>query len=68
LTILKRQTFRDRGLADARFADQNRIVLRPAGKNLNGAADLVIPPNHRVKLAFARILGQIPGIFASSAS
>ncbi len=59
----KRQTFRDCGLADARLADQNRIVLGAARQNLNRAADFLVATDHRIKLACARILGQIAGIF-----
>ncbi len=59
----KRQAFDDRGLADARLADQHRIVLGAAGQNLDGAADFLVTTNDRIELAVARGLGQITGIF-----
>ena len=59
----QRQTLDDRGLADAGLADQHRIVLGAAGKHLNGAADLLVAPDHRIELAVARRLGQVAGIF-----
>src|SRR3712207_9364239 len=44
----------DRRLAHARFADQDRIVLRPATENLEDALDLIRAADDRVKLAFLR--------------
>ena len=41
----------DRGLADARLADQHRVVLGAAREDLDHAADLVVAPDHRVELA-----------------
>ena len=41
----------DRGLADARLADQDGIVLGAAGEDLDHAADLVVAPDHGVELA-----------------
>ncbi len=48
------QTFDDRGLADAGFADQYRVVLGAPGENLDGATDLLVAADHRVELALAR--------------
>ncbi len=48
-----RQTFHDGGLADARLADQHRIVLGAAAEHLHHAADLVVAADHRVELALA---------------
>ncbi len=59
----QRQALDDRGLADAGLADQHRIVLGAAGKHLNGAADFLVAPDHRIELAVARRLGQVAGIF-----
>ena len=59
----QRQTFDDRGLADAGLADQHRIVLGAAGQHLDGAADFLVAPDHGVELAVARRLGQVAGIF-----
>ncbi len=58
-----REPLDDRGLADAGLADQDRIVLGAAGEHLDGAADLLVPPDHRVDLAVAGRLGQVAGIF-----
>ena len=41
----------DGGLADARLADQDRVVLRPAAEDLDDAPDLVVPADDRVELA-----------------
>ena len=56
LRIRKRQTFDDRGLADAGLADQHGIVLGAAGQHLDGAADFLVAPDHGVELAVARRL------------
>ncbi len=54
-----RQTFRDRGLADARLADQHRIILGAAAEHLNDALNFVAAPDNRIELAFLRQLGQV---------
>ncbi len=59
----QRQTLGDRGLADARLADQHRIVLGPAGEDLDGAADLLVAADDRIELAVARRLGEVAGEF-----
>src|SRR3546814_8711652 len=38
----QRQSLGDRGLADAGLADQDRVVLGPAGEYLHGAANLLV--------------------------
>ncbi len=53
------QAFHDRGLADARLADQHRVVLGAPLQDLDRAADLVIAADHRVELAGAGALRQI---------
>ena len=58
-----RQTFDDRGLAHAGFADQHRVVLGAALQHLDRAADLVVAADHRVELALAGALGQVDGVF-----
>ncbi len=58
-----RKTFDDGGLADARLADQHRIVLGAAGQHLDGAADFLVATDHRVDLAVARRLREVAGIF-----
>ena len=59
----QRQALDDRRLADARLADQHRIVLGPARQDLNGATDFLVAADHRVELAIARGLGEIARIF-----
>jgi hypothetical protein len=49
----------DRRLADARLADEHRVVLRPAREHLDDAADLLVAADHRVELAAARALGEV---------
>src|SRR3569623_1556037 len=56
------EAFRDRGLADAGFADEQRIVLLAAAQHLNGAVDLSSPPDHRIDLAVARLLVEVDAI------
>src|SRR5439155_26482963 len=53
-----RETLDDRGLPDAGLADQHGIVLGAARQYLDRAADLLVAPDDRVELAFARRLGQ----------
>ncbi len=57
------QALDDRRLADARLADQHRIVLGAPLQDLDRAADLVVAPDHRVELALARALGQVEAVF-----
>ena len=57
-----REAFDDRGLADARLADQHRVVLGAPLQHLDGAADLVVAADDRVELALARALGQVDGV------
>ena len=54
-----REPLDDRGLADARVADEHRVVLRAAREDLDDAADLVVPPDHRVELPLPRELGEV---------
>ena len=51
--------FGDRGLPDARLADQHRVVLSPAGQHLDGLLDLLLPADHRVDPALARHHGEV---------
>src|SRR5215469_1356746 len=52
----------DRGLADARFADQNRIVLGTPRKDLDNTADLLITSDDRIDLALRGELGKVAPI------
>ena len=49
----------DRGLADARVADQHRVVLGPPREHLDDAADLLVAADHRVELARLGVGGQV---------
>jgi len=49
----------DRGLADARLADEHGVVLRPSRQHLHGAPDLLVAADDRVELARARELGEV---------
>ncbi len=51
-----RQAFRNRGLADAGFADEQRIVLLAAAQHLDGPADLGIAADQRIDLAVLAFL------------
>ncbi len=57
-----RQPLGDRGLADARLADEQRIVLLPAAEHLDGAADLDIAPDQGIDFSVARLLVEIDAI------
>ncbi len=56
------QALDDGGLADARLADQHRIVLGAAGEHLDDPADLLVAADDRVELALARELGQVAAV------
>ncbi len=58
-----RQPLGNSCLANARLANQDRVVLCPAGQNLDGAADLGLAANHRVQLATPGRVGQVCGEF-----
>ncbi len=47
------------GLADARFADQHRVVLCAARQHGHHALDLFLAPDHRVELVLARGLREV---------
>ena len=44
------EPFDDRGLADTRFADQHRVVLRAAREHLDHAADFLVAADDRIEL------------------
>ena len=58
----QRETFRDRGLADARLADEDGIVLGAPRQHLDGAADLLVAADHRIELACCGSLRQVTRI------
>ena len=53
------QALGDRGLADARLADQGGVVLGPAGEDLDDPLDLLLAADDRVELAGPGGLGQV---------
>src|SRR5262249_50255245 len=53
------QALDDGGLADAGLAEQHRVILGPAAKDLNDAFDLVLPADDRVELALTGQLGHV---------
>src|SRR6266436_4906867 len=60
------QPLDDRGLADARLADQHRVVLGAPRKHLDHPPDLLVPPDHRVELPRRGQLRQITAILLQS--
>ncbi|MNT53968.1 hypothetical protein D3C72_1910920 [compost metagenome] len=60
------QAFNDGGFTDTRLTNQYRVVFGTALQHLNGAADLFITANHRVKLALFRTLSEIDSVFFQS--
>ena len=61
-----REPLHDGRLADARFADKDRIILCAARKDLHRAPDLVVAADHRIDLALAGKLSEIASIFLES--
>ncbi len=57
-----RNAFGNGRLANARFADEHRIVFCATRKNLQHAADFFVPPNHRIHLSLPGKIIQIPAI------
>ena len=55
-----REALDDGGLADAGLADQHRVVLGAAAQHLHDPLDLLLAADHRVELAVARELGEVP--------
>ncbi len=57
-----REALDDGGLADARLADEDRIVLGPAGEHLDDAADFLVAPDDRVELRLAGEVRQVAAV------
>ncbi len=57
------QALHDGGLAHARFADEHRVVLGPAGQDLDHPPDLVVTADDRVQLPLAGRLGEVAAVF-----
>ena len=47
------KSFDDRGLANARLADEDRVVLRSTRQDLDHATNLLVATDHRIDLAVA---------------
>ena len=47
------QALDDRGLAHAGLADQDGIVLGPAGEHLHDPPDFLVPADDRIELSLA---------------
>ncbi len=56
------EAFHDRRLADARLADEDRVVLRAPAENLDDPAHLLVPPDDGVEVALAGRLGQVAAV------
>ena len=50
------------GLADARFADEHRVVFRPAREDLDDARYLLVAPDHGIELAARGHLREIAAV------
>jgi hypothetical protein len=56
------EPFDDRGLADARLADEHRVVLRAARQDLDDAPDFLVAADDRIELLLARHLRQVAAV------
>ena len=57
----QREAFDHRGLADAGFTGEDRVVLPPAGQDVDDLADFQVAAQDRIDPAGARPRGQIDG-------
>ncbi len=55
-----RESLDDRGFSDARFTDDDGIVFRPAGEDLQNAIDFVFPADDRIQFAALCQLREVP--------
>ena len=62
LDDLAGEPFRDRGLADAGIADEQRVVLLAPAQHLDGAQHLGLAPDQRIDLALARLPVEVDAI------
>ncbi len=62
LVDLAREAFSDGGLAHARIADQQRVVLLAPAENLDRAHDLGFPADQRIDLALLGLLVEVHAI------
>ena len=54
-----RETLDDGRLADARLADEHRVVFRAPREHLHDAPDLVVAPDHGIEFALLRGLREV---------
>jgi hypothetical protein len=54
-----RETFGNRGLANTRLTDQNRVVLGPTREDLDHTADFIVPTDDRIEFVFRSLCDQI---------
>ena len=57
-----RETFHDGRLSDSRLAEENRVVLRPPGEDLDDPLDFLFAPDERVEGALVRQSRQVAGV------
>ena len=57
------QPLRNGSFANARFPDENRVVLRFPGQNADDVSDFIIPPNDRVQLFASGLFHQVCAVF-----
>ena len=57
------QPLGDRSLADARFADEHRVVFRATTEHLHHATDLVVSPDDRVNLPLTGECREVASVF-----
>jgi len=58
-----RKSFNYRGLSHPRLSDKYRIVLGPAGQNLDHPAYLVVTADYRVQFSLSRRFGKVLAVF-----
>ena len=58
-----REPLNYRGLANAGFANEHRVVFSAAAQHLHAAANFFIASDHGIQLAGAGTLGQIDAVF-----
>ena len=52
----------DRRLADARFADEHRVILRAARQDLDRAANFLVAADHRIDLSLPRRVREVASV------
>ena len=58
-----RQAFHDGGFADARLADEDRVVFVAPLQDLHGAADFLVATDDRINFALLGTRGDVNGVF-----